>query len=122
VLEAPHVGLSDRLRRDIGVSGTNGPEGFCAVALRGLNISSKADETRRVNALFLERVIQKNKARQKNRAAHKKGWKRLALPAFDAVKRAPQLLQARALATQLQLEPSGLRQAVTLPRARDQRV
>jgi methylphosphotriester-DNA--protein-cysteine methyltransferase len=54
---------------------------------------------------------------------HKKGWGSdwLSQP-FDAVKRAPQLLQARALATQLQVEPSGLRQAVTLPRARDQRV
>ena len=55
---------------------------------------------------------------------NKWGWSsdRLIQPPMLPIGSRPQLLQARALATQFQLEPSGLRQLVTRLRARDQRV
>jgi len=97
---------------------------FVPPALADRIISLKTAETGRVTGIYAAASYKRIRPGKRTRPSNTKGRgsDRLPQPLAFVSGVLAQLLQARALAVQLQLSPSGLRQAVTLLRARDQRV
>ena len=106
--DAPHVGLSDRLAEDIGASVANGPEGFSASGPCGLK--------------FFRRKIGKGELPRSNvsppdEAAKTKGRGAMAPRPLTSSPRRLSCCRRGPWQRSSNLLPSGLRQAVTRPRA-----